>query len=161
MAVVHRVRLIEPEFDRISTLLCFLSDDARPTALGGKYPRVVNLKTRIIDAPTDFPARLETIHRASDGKTERLPSEADTLASLDWPPSMRMSAEFEYQLGHCAASIRFVQTMPDGASIQPSLWTKTSALRGSRPCGLWISGVACFKQSTDKWPDSVHPPPKS
>src|ERR1700723_1549633 len=39
------------------------------------------------------------------------------------PPSMRMSAEFEYQLGHCVASIRFGQTMPDGASIQPSLWT--------------------------------------
>ena len=56
MAVVHRVRLIEPEFDRIS-LLCFLSDDAGPTALGDESPRVVNLKTRIIDAPTDFPAR--------------------------------------------------------------------------------------------------------
>jgi hypothetical protein len=82
MAVVHRVRLIEPGFDRISPVLCFLSDDARPTALGDKYPRVVNLKTRIIDAPTDFPARLEGIHRASDGKTERLPTEADTLGEL-------------------------------------------------------------------------------
>jgi len=60
---------------------------------------------------------------------------------------MRMSAEFEYQLGHWEPSIMFAQTMSGGASIQPSLWTKTSTLRGSRLGGQWISGDACFKWS--------------
>jgi hypothetical protein len=55
------------------------------------------------------------------GKPKVFQLKLTPMASLDWPPSMRMSAEFEYQLGHCAASIRFVQTMPEGASIQPSL----------------------------------------
>jgi len=76
MAIVHRVRLLKPELDRISTLLCFLSDNARPPALRHEHPSVLNLKSRITDAPADFPARLENIHRASDWETERLSLEA-------------------------------------------------------------------------------------
>jgi hypothetical protein len=73
MAVVHPVRLLDVELDRAGTLLCFLGNDECPAALGDEDPGVLNRELRIIDAPTDFPARLEGIDRASDGKTERLP----------------------------------------------------------------------------------------
>ena len=48
MAVVHRVRLLDVELDRTSTLLCFLGDDECPAALGDEDPGVVNRELRII-----------------------------------------------------------------------------------------------------------------
>jgi hypothetical protein len=59
---------------------------------------VVNFKIRIIYASTDFSARLEDIHRASDGNPNVFQLKLTPLTNLDWPLSMLMSAEFEYQL---------------------------------------------------------------
>ena len=66
MAIIHRVRLFEPKLDRVSTLLRFLSDNARAAALRHEHPGVVNRKLRTIDTPADFPVRLEDINGASD-----------------------------------------------------------------------------------------------
>src|SRR5271168_219509 len=90
----------------------------------------------------------------SIGKPKVFQRKLTPCARVSWPLSIWTSAELEYHVGHCEASTRFFQTTAGGASIQPSLCTNTSTLRGSRPFGQWISGVACFRNSADRWPDS-------
>ena len=43
MVIVHRVRLFEPQLDRISTFLCFLGDDMRTAALRNEYQEGLEL----------------------------------------------------------------------------------------------------------------------
>ena len=79
MAVVHRVRLLEPELDRNSALLRFLVDDVRPAAPRDEFPGMMNLQLRILDTPADLSVRLEDIDRAVDRKAVAPSGEADPL----------------------------------------------------------------------------------
>src|ERR1700722_379040 len=76
-------------------------------------------------------------------------------SSVFAPPAICRSEEFEYHFGHSVALTRFCQITLAGALIKISLWTKASAVLGSKPWGQRISLLAWLKSLTGLAPGSA------
>jgi hypothetical protein len=94
MAVVHRVRLLEPELDQVDALLRFLGGYPGLATFGDQHSDVVNAEPRVLDTPAES-------HTLREGPTAVDPH----------------VGRVEHRFGGWVAPIRFIQTTSVGASI--------------------------------------------
>jgi hypothetical protein len=94
MAVVHRVRLLEPELDQVDAVLRFLGGYPGLATFGDQHSDVVNAEPRVLDTPAES-------HTLREGPTAVDPH----------------VGRVEHRFGGWVAPIRFIQTTSVGASI--------------------------------------------